>query len=146
MRLWGGLAVCWLVLALAGWAVAALAPVARGDGRIPAGLAAGGAGAPGGGRSASPARWRRCGSARDPRWVARRIEARHPELGTELLAAVEEVEAAPAPARLGYLQATVVREALEHRRSHDWDETVPTWLLRSAKLAHAACLAVPGRA
>ena len=75
--------------------------------------------------------WRRCGpgrgaralacalpalrSARDPRWVARRIEAKHPELGTGLLAAVEEVEAAPG-GRLGFLQAAVIREALDHRR------------------------------
>ena len=84
--------------------------------------------------------WRRCWgwsaclaairTARDPRWVARRIEARHPDLGTELLAAVDEVEAAPG-GRLGFLQSTVVREALEHRQAHDWDETVPTWLLRA---------------
>src|SRR5262249_7079182 len=79
-------------------------------------------------------------TARDPRWVARRIEAKHPELGAELLAAVEEVEAAQS-GRLGFLQATVVREALEHRRAHDWDETVPTWALRLAKLGHAATLA-----
>ncbi len=39
------------------------------------------------------------------------------------------------------MQASVVREALEHRRSHDWDETVPTWQIRLAKLAHAAALA-----
>ena len=34
-------------------------------------------------------------SVRDSRWVARRIEAKHPELGTGLLAAVEEDAAAP---------------------------------------------------
>ncbi len=27
VRMWGGLAACWLVLALAGWAVAALGPL-----------------------------------------------------------------------------------------------------------------------
>src|SRR5262249_4979923 len=42
---------------------------------------------------------------------------------------------------LGFLQSTVVREALEHRRSHDWSETVPTWALRLAKLGHAGALA-----
>ena len=62
-------------------------------------------------------------SLRDARWVARKIEARHPELTTGLLAAVEEEAAAPA-GRLGFLQSAVVREALDHRRSHDWDETV----------------------
>ena len=137
VRLWGGLAACWLVLALVGCAIVLAGP-ASGVGRCP----------PTGSwrrwrcwrRSrASSARCSRIRSARDPRWVARRIEAQHPELGTELLAAVDEVEAAPA-GRLGFLQATVVREALEHRRPHDWDETVPTWQLRAAKLAHAACL------
>ena len=131
VRLWGGLAVCWLVLALVGWAIAAygrLCPARPGSRR------------PGCRRCWRS--WRRavgiaCAlaalrSARDPRWVARRIETRHPELGTELLAAVDEVEAAPG-GRLGFLQSTVVREALEHRRAHDWDETVPTWLLRVAQ-------------
>jgi hypothetical protein len=137
VRLWGGLAACWLVLALLGGAIAALGPMP--------------------GMSDVPPVWRpallallaammgmACAlaairSARDPRWVARRIEFRHPDLGTELLAAVDEVESAK-DGRLGYLQETVVREALDHRRFHNWDETVPTWLLRSVKLAHAACL------
>ena len=40
-------------------------------------------------------------SVRDPRWVARRIEAKHPELGTGLLAAVEQdVRRARGPARV----------------------------------------------
>jgi hypothetical protein len=79
-------------------------------------------------------------SARDPRWVAQRIEAKHPELKTGLLAAVEEIAKAPS-GRLGYLQSAVIREALDHRRAHDWDETVPSWTLRGAKLAHVAALA-----
>ncbi len=75
--------------------------------------------------------------ARDPRWVARRIEANHPELKTGLLAAVEEIGASPS-SRLGFLQYAVVKEVLDHRRKQDWDETVPTWTLRGAMLAHAA--------
>ena len=77
--------------------------------------------------------------ARDPRWVARRIEAKHPELKTGLLAAVEEIGASPSD-RLGFLQYAVVREVLDHRRKKDWNETVPTWTLRGAMLAHAAAL------
>ena len=77
--------------------------------------------------------------ARDPRWVARRIEAKHPELKTGLLAAVEEIGATPS-GRLGFLQTAVIREALDHRRKRDWNETVPTWTLRGAMLAHAAAL------
>ena len=75
--------------------------------------------------------------ARDPRWVARRIEAKHPELKTGLLAAVEEIGATPS-GRFGFLQTAVIREALDHRRKRDWNETVPTWTLRGAMLAHAA--------
>jgi len=75
--------------------------------------------------------------ARDPRWVARRIEAKHPELKTGLLAAVEEISATPS-GRFGFLQSAVIREALKHRRARDWNETVPTWTLRGAMLAHAA--------
>ena len=77
--------------------------------------------------------------ARDPRWVARRIEAKHPELKTGLLAAVEEIGATPS-GRLGFLQTAVIREALDHRRKRDWNETVPTWTLRGAMVAHAAAL------
>ncbi|HZW34655.1 MAG TPA: hypothetical protein VFF52_28275, partial [Isosphaeraceae bacterium] len=139
VRLWSGLALCWLALALIGSLIAFLrsSPVLVG---IPpgwllvtlvslatvAGLVC--------------TLWA-LRSARDPRWVARRIEVKHPELAAELLAAVDEVEAAPA-GRLSFLQASVVREALEHRRSHDWDQTVPTWMIRGAKLAHAAALAL----
>ncbi len=137
VRLWGGLAACWLVLALAGCLIAAIGP-GRWSGVVPAGgipaalvLIAAAVGV-----AFTMAALR---SARDPRWVARRIEGRHPDLKAELLAAVEQVESAPG-GRLGFLQSAVVREALEHRRQHDWDETVPTWLLRSTKLAHAACL------
>ncbi len=77
-------------------------------------------------------------SVRDPRWVARRIEARHPELGTGLLVAVEEDAAASG--RPGFLQATVIRQALEHGRANAWEEAVPSWTLRGAKLAHAIAL------
>ncbi len=137
VRLWTGLAACWLVLALLGCAVAAVGPgpLAR---ILPAG------GIPGLLLLLAGACWLAFGlfasrSARDPRWVARRIENAHPELNAELLAAVEEVESAPG-GRLGYLQSTVVREALEHRRAHDWDQTVPSWKLSLAGLAHTGGL------
>lgn len=79
-------------------------------------------------------------SARDPRWVARRIEAKHPELATGLLTAVEQAVATPAE-RFGFLQATVIRKALDHRRTHNWDDIVPTWRLQASHLAHAVALA-----
>ena len=71
--------------------------------------------------------------------MARRIEAKHPELKTGLLAAVEEISGS-AVGRLGFLQFAVVKKALEHRRKQDWNETVPTWTLRGAMLAHATAL------
>jgi hypothetical protein len=80
-------------------------------------------------------------SVRDARWVARRIETKHPELGTGLLAAVEQAEATPA-GRFGFLQTAVIRGALEHARTHNWDETVPAWALRGTQLVHVAALAL----
>ncbi|MHB1560732.1 MAG: hypothetical protein ACYC61_25035, partial [Isosphaeraceae bacterium] len=137
VRLWTGLAACWLVLAILGGAAAAFGPgpLAR---FLPAGAI------PGLLLLLAGACWLVFGllaarSARDPRWVARQIESAHPDLNAELLAAVEEVESAPG-GRLGYLQATVVREALAHRLAHDWDQTVPSWKLGLAGLAHAAGL------
>ncbi len=60
-------------------------------------------------------------SARDPRWVARRIEAKYPDLSTALLSAVEEDAVSP-PGRLGFLQTAVLREALNHRAVNDWSQ------------------------
>jgi hypothetical protein len=80
-------------------------------------------------------------SVRDPHQVARRIEARYPELGAGLLAAIDELDAAPS-GRLGFLQSAVVREVLEHRSSHEWDEAVPTRKLARAQVAHIATLAL----
>jgi len=138
VRLWGGLALCWLA-----WAVAA------------AGLA-GAAARPGGGWVAAPrflatlaalaaASGAGCAalalrSARDRRWIALRVEARHPALDTGLLAAVERDAAVPA-ATPGFLETAVLRQALEHRRAHGWDQTVPGWSILGAQLAHAAALA-----
>lgn len=80
-------------------------------------------------------------TSRDQRVVARRIEARHPELATLLLAAVE---VAQQPRRPGkgptYLQASVLREALEHGRRVDWTDAVSPWKLRAAKLAQFGAL------
>ena len=81
VRFWGGLAACWLLLAVAGFAISTLAP-GVGLGSIPAVwiLAAIAVLAVVSGIACFLLAAR---SARDPRWVARRIEAKHPELGTE---------------------------------------------------------------
>jgi hypothetical protein len=78
-------------------------------------------------------------SARDRRWVARRIEVKYPELDTALLSAVEEDAAAP-PGRMGFLQTAVLREVLNHRATNDWNQTVSTRALRGSQWAHAATL------
>src|SRR5262245_22186885 len=87
VRLWGGLARCWLAWALIGGGLIAYLSRA-GAGPIPVGwlltatafIAL---------ISAVVIATRAIRSARDDRWVARRVEARYPELGTGLLAAIE---------------------------------------------------------
>ena len=44
------------------------------------------------------------------------------------------------PAGSASCNTAVIREALDHRRKRDWNETVPTWTLRGAMVAHAAAL------
>jgi hypothetical protein len=133
LRLWGGLAICWLAWAACGAVLSAFG-VRPAGGSLSiwfAGLAA---------ASGLACALLALGSVRDRRWVARRIEAKHPDLRTGLLAAVEEDAGSPW-GRLGFLQTAVIRQALEHRARHDWDETVPTRTLRGAQVAHALALA-----
>ena len=140
-RLWAALAVCWLAWAVVGLALALI--LSRTGVGVTTPLVATFLGL-------SLVTGIACAfvalrSARDARWVARRIEARYPDLHTGLLAAVEQVWLAEGQP-LGYLQSAVVRDALDHRRSHDWDETVPTWTLHGGGVAHAlalACLTPP---
>jgi hypothetical protein len=79
-------------------------------------------------------------SARDPRWVARKVEARHPELGALLLAAVEQE--VPPGSGIGFLQTAVVSRALQHGRSHDWTQTVPARRLWAARVGNFVALAL----
>ncbi len=136
-RLFSSLALCWLVWALVGcgmrtaWFQESIGPID--DWWLTASLA--GVALVTGVLCVAWAQMR----ARDPRWVARRIEAKHPELKTGLLAAVEEIGASPS-GQLGFLQYAVVKEVLDHRRKSDWNETVPSWTLRGAMVAHAAAL------
>ncbi len=112
-RLFSSLAICWMVWALVGcgmktaWFQEAIGPID--DWWLTASLA--GMALVSGVLCVAWAQTR----ARDPRWVARRIEAKHPELKTGLLAAVEEIGASPS-GRSGFLQYAVVKEVLDHRR------------------------------
>jgi hypothetical protein len=136
LRLWTGLAACWLAFALAGWGLAGLLARARPeDGWVPVPallgwfltLAIAGA--------AVVVLTRR--SVRDLRWVARRIEARFPELGTGLLAAVEDTSQ---EGPRGYLRDVVLRQALTHRAGHDWGAVVSPRSLAAARVGHIVAL------
>jgi hypothetical protein len=83
--------------------------------------------------------WLASSAARDPRVVARRVEAEYPELRTCLLAAVEQKPELPG-GRFGYLQASVIRQALSHAQRHPWAEIVSQKSIVLAALAN--CLAM----
>ena len=136
VRLLSGFAVCWLALALVGLVLGAkLAPDASAPGTsrlwalvlTAAALAAG------------VAWWfvaRR--TAQNRLWVARRIEAKHPDLSALLLTAVEQ---RPGPdGHFNFLQSTVLESAVAHSRTHNWDDTLPHRRLRATRLAHGLAL------
>ena len=78
---------------------------------------------------------------RDLRWVARRIEAKHVELKSLLLAALEQEPHLP-DGRFGFLQYTVITDALNHAAANDWREVVPLEKLRLAQVSGTAALAL----
>ncbi|MEO2092153.1 MAG: hypothetical protein ABGY75_22080, partial [Gemmataceae bacterium] len=128
LRLWGGLAVCWAACALAGVAVflartEVIAP--RDIALLLAAVAA----------AVGMTWWLIVGRmARDPRWLARRIEAKNPDLSALLLSAVEQE---PTPdGRLGFLQSAVIESALAPHRTHDWDQAVPRSRLNTIRAVH----------
>jgi hypothetical protein len=130
VRLWASLAVCWLVWTLVG--ASALALGARSWPVVMSGLGL----AVLSGLACIGLALR---SGRDLRPIARRIEARHPDLDASLLTAVEQT--APNPlGRLGFLQEAVVSRVLDHRRTHDWRRVVPASALVGLRMAHAASL------
>ena len=55
---------------------------------------------------------------RNPRWIARRIEQQFPDLDTRLLAALEQKSDGEG---LGFLQMTVIDEALRHAKHNGWE-------------------------
>jgi len=71
--------------------------------------------------------------------TARAIEAKYPALDAKLLAALKQIDDARASnTQLGYLQSTVIRQAADHADQHDWNETVPSPILRRWGFAQAA--------
>jgi hypothetical protein len=133
LRLWTTLGLCWLLWAGVGIVLYQLAargePTQRIIWQAVACLAA---------MSALACVFAALRTARDQRVVARKIEARHPELSTLLLAAVEQ--AALPRERLGYLQSKVIRDAVRHGRRHNWSHAVSSWKLQFARLASMGAL------
>ena len=68
-------------------------------------------------------RWVSRRSARDLHGIAERIESEHPELRSRLLAAIEQEPELP-DGQFGFLQESVIREALAHGKCYDWLFTV----------------------
>ena len=133
LRFWQALAAAWLLAALAGLGVLALKSVVGSFAlAVPVILLAALA-------LAGAAVWLAVASARNPVWVARRIEAAFPELRTCLLAAVEQRPDLP-DGRFGYLQANVIHQALLHAYRQRWERVVPTQKIAWAMVANAASL------
>ena len=81
-------------------------------------------------------------AAGDPRWTARLIEAKHAELETLLLAAVEQEPTLPG-GEFGFLQQGVIRDSLAHGRRNDyWQAAVPTRRIRLMQATGLATLAL----
>ena len=69
-------------------------------------------------------------SFRNPRAVAKHIEAKFPTLDHRLLTALSQRDD-----RLGYLQQRVVKEARDHSRFNNWAETIPRSRLLGSQLS-----------
>ncbi|MDB5391256.1 MAG: hypothetical protein JWM11_6902 [Planctomycetaceae bacterium] len=59
----------------------------------------------------------------DRYWVARQVEEKFPNLDSCLLAAIEQTPELP-DGRFGFLQESVIRQALRHAASNDWSRVV----------------------
>jgi hypothetical protein len=72
-------------------------------------------------------------------WVARQIENEFPDLGSCLLAAMEQ-QPALADGRFGFLQESVIRQALVHAACHAWPQVVTTRRLAFAAVTQCVTL------
>ncbi len=74
-------------------------------------------------------------------WIARQIEATFPDLRSGLLAAIEQRPALPG-GRFGFLQESVLREALHHAASHSWASVVPNRRIATAVGGHLIAMSM----
>ena len=75
----------------------------------------------------------------DYKAAARNIEQQHPEARALLLAAIEQEPEGP-DGQLGYLQESVIGEALKHGAKHDWLQSVAPRKLMLVKCGQIASL------
>jgi len=75
----------------------------------------------------------------DYKAAARNIEQQHPEARALVLAALEQEPQGP-DGQFGYLQESVIGEALKHGSKHDWLRSVPPRKLLLARCVQAASL------
>ena len=119
LALWLGFGACWLIIALGGAAV--LLWARTGDRSVPGFvLVAFILLVPVLAWISLAARLRRM---RDPVWIAHQVERRFPELDTRLLAALEQ-QSHESDKTLGFLQQTVIGEALQLARRTGWERVV----------------------
>lgn len=76
--------------------------------------------------------------APDYRWLAKKIEARHPELDGILITAVQQqLDRTQEP---GYLQYRVIQEATAKSQQQDWRDVVPGRRFAAIQLVHLVAL------
>ena len=85
--------------------------------------------------------WLATRSTWDRRWIARRIEAEHPDLETLLVTAVEQ-EPQMKEGRFGFLQDRLFRDALEHNREAVWQDDISDRRILVIQLTGLASLAM----
>lgn len=134
LRFWQALATAWLAAAAIGLAVWGISLAIGGDFRLLIAATFSAAAL----LSAAGLWWF---TAKTPpyAWVARQIEMAHPELRSCLLAAVEQRPELP-DGRFGYLQWSVIDEAITHADHHSWQDVVPERRIATAFFAQFATL------
>ncbi|MFO0381037.1 MAG: hypothetical protein ACK506_05000 [Pirellula sp.] len=73
---------------------------------------------------------------RDPKWVASQVESRFPDLKQRLITVASPATESDSK----FLRKSLVRETVQHARSHDWQATVSTGRLLGAWFIQLVCL------
>ncbi|WP_425613907.1 DUF4175 family protein [Anatilimnocola sp. NA78] len=136
LRLFQFLALVWLVAALAGGLLLAWKLQTASSAAIPASLLVVGAIV-----LAGVVIWQTIASPRNYAWLASRVEAAFPELHTQLLAAIQQRPDLH-NGEFGYLQVSVMRDALQHAYRNQWGNIVSGQKLLVGALANVVTFAL----